>query len=562
MISRARIAGVLAVLLLAYLVMIGRLGYLQIVRHEFFKNKVENQVRKTFPLQSRRGSIYDRNGLLLATTVETYSVYVDCQVIKDKPKLTQVLSLSLKIPATPLAEKLKAERAFVLVKRNISNQEYVDLSEQKLRGVYFIQSQKRVYLRDYLASQVIGFVDQDLRGQGGVEYSFDRYLQGIPGKLVIESDALGKEIYSGNRILSEPRHGDDLELTIDEFIQYITQKELQAAYQKLHADRATAVVLSVDTGEVLALVSLPGYNPNTYWEFSNIARGNSAVQDLYEPGSVFKLFTMACALEKNLVSLNETYVNGNDFEYGGRHIRESHQLKDPLKVRTMREIIIDSLNIGAAHLAIKIGKNRFYEYIRSAGFWGKTEIELPAEGCVQINAPKNWSESDEAIIGFGHTIAATPLQVACAVNAIAHDGVYVYPKIVRAIMDQQGHVLKDYTKQIRPRRTIDPEVARQLRLMMQDCVAQGTGALAQVEGYSIAGKTGTSQKVNPNGGGYIPNEYISSFVGMIPGNRPKVLILVVIDNPRGVYYGGETAAPVFQKIAREVIRYLSIPPDM
>lgn len=538
-----------------------RLYYLQVVKHGFFTDRVAAQIKRVVELAPRRGNIYDRNGLLLVTTVETYSVCLDGSQIARPQELAGVLGRILSIEPIHILRLIDPNKNFIWVKRKITDQETALVRAARLPGVYLIPEQRRVYLRDMLAAQVLGFVDIDNNGLSGIEYSYDKLLQGIAGKLIIDKDLTGKEIYSSNRVIKEPKGGNQLELTIDEFLQYIARKELKKAVLRYQAAGGSVVMLDVRTGEVLAMLSYPDFNPNYFQRYPRLAWRNDAVQAVYEPGSVFKLITVSGALDSGVISTNYTFVNGNYFEHGGRVIREAHLIKEPQRTRDLRELLVESLNIGAAKLGLKIGKNNLAKYINNYNFGRRSGIQLPGESPGIVKPVEQWSESDSAIIPFGHSIAVTPLQMAAAVAAIANNGVYIKPTIIRRILDAEGRQLKDYTDNARGRRVISEESALIVKEMIQGAVDEGTGYAARIYGYAVGGKTGTSQKIDPVNGGYLPGQYISSFAGILTVNDPRLVILVVIDTPRGQYYGGDVAAPVFKNIAEEAIRYLAIPPD-
>lgn len=560
--TKFRLRIILSLLLVLFGLLIGRLFYLQIVCHNFYQKKLIAQTRSSLTLPAIRGDIYDRNGLLLATTIDADSVYVYVPVIQDATGLAKALANILHLPESAVHSRISGEALYVLIKRRISDEESAALKAARLRGVYLVKDQRRVYLREALAAHCLGFVDIDNVGMGGIEYAYDRFLQGLPGKVILERDPSGREIYASNRILSSPQNGHHVQLTIDEFLQYIARKELKQGVQKTRANSGAVVIMDVRSGEVLALASYPDYDPNKYYLYSPTARCNTAVQTVYEPGSVFKLITMAAALNEGLVSPNEPYVNGNEFRWGGTTIREAHPLKEPYKTRRMADIIIESFNIGSSKLALELGKQRLYNYCERFQLGRRTNIGLPGESAGIVRKPEEWGPTDEAIIGFGQSIATTPLQMAAAIAVLARDGTYIRPTIVKRIYTRQGILLKDGLKNPDVRRVVKAETAQKMRSIMLEVVDKGTGLAARIPGYSIGGKTGTSQKPNPSGKGYLSGSYVGSFVGFIPNYKPRILILVTIDDPRGEYYGGAVAAPIFRNIAEETIRYLAIPPDM
>ena len=562
MLKLERLRGISLFLALLFLLVVGRLFYLQICKHQDYQALSQQQLWAEDTQPAKRGSIIDRNGILLAAAVGAKTAYLDCTEIKDPPAAAAQLAAALNLKPAAVYAKIKNQRYTIPLKRRLSEQEERDLKALNLRGVYFTDDQRRVYLRGNLAAHVLGFVNFDNQGAAGLEYLLDRYLQGIPGKLLFEKDVRGQELYLNNRIVVEPRDGDNIQLTIDEFLQYITRKYLAAALQETRADSGSALIMDTRSGQILALVSLPDYDPNQYFKYPADNLRNNAAGFNYEPGSVFKIITVAAALESGLATPNTTFINGNVFEHAKRQIRESHPLQDPDRPRYLKDILIESLNITSAKLALAIGKNRMQDFMRRFRLDQHSGI-LPGEEAGLLAPLDKVDAHSEAVYGFCQAFSVTPLQMLAAVNAIANDGVYVKPSLLQKIYDNQGNVLRDFTLRPEKQRVTSPQTARAIRLMLQETVQKGTAALAGIPGYSIGGKTGTSQKARPGGGGYYANDYISSFCGLVPGLKPRLTILVVIDNPRNrQHQGGYVAAPVFREIAREAVRYLAIPEDM
>lgn len=561
MIHRNRILSICFIFILLFGALFGRLIYLQTYKYTEFKQASKNQIRRTIVLPAKRGNITDRNGILLAATIDSSMVYIDCGLI-DKPDFAaEQLSKILNISKDTIYERIKNRNANSLLKRRISDEELDALKKLKLRALDIRHDQKRIYLREYLAANLLGFTDQENEGKSGIEQAQDRYLQGISGELIVERDPIGRELYVSERTLKEPKDGNNITLTIDEFLQYIARKYLSTAIQKEKADSGSVIIMDTRTGQILAMVSLPDYNPNRYFSYAPENLRNNAIQTVYEPGSVFKIITVATALDSGLVHSNTTIINGNSFELAKRTIRESHSLKDPERPRQIRDVIIESLNITSAKLALQIGKEKMYEYINRFQLHKQTQIGLYGESNSILKAVDKIEPIDLAVIGFGQGAAFTPLQIVSAINVIANNGIYVKPSIILKISDNKNNIIKDFSKGIEKKQVIKPQTAWEIRMMLQECVQKGTGQAAAIPGYSIGGKTGTSQKSKP-GGGYLPNSYVSSFVGIVPGNKPRLTILVVIDNPKKSYYGGDVAAPVFREITREAVRYLAIPEDI
>lgn len=561
MIQTAKIKFLILISLIIFLALLGRLFYLQIYLHSDFRQKALDKNLHTIELAAKRGNITDRNGTLLASTVDSYTAYVYRPQVRDIAETARQLASVLSLSVNDVSARISNPNyIFVLIKRQLSDAEAEKLRALKIPGVNLISEQKRVYLRGNLAANVLGYVDQENKGLGGIEGSMERYLQGIPGQLIVERDPFGREIHVGNRYLKEPQNGDHVTLTIDEFLQYIAHKYLAQTVKEERADGGSVIIMDSQNGQILAMVSLPDYDPNRYSEYPIINQRNNNISTVYDPGSVFKLITVAAGLDLGLVSENTPIVNGNYFQHAGATIRESHILPDPEKIRSVKDIIIESLNISAAKLALQIGKINMYAYLDKFRLRRKTGIQLAGESAGLIKAIEQVTPLDEAVYGYGHSLSVTPLQMLCAVNAIANDGIYVEPGIILRLHNNKHGLLKDYSQDIRRHPVIQAQTAQKLRLMMQECVQFGSGTAARLPGYSIGGKTGTSQK--NDGRTQLAGQYISSFAGIVPGNRPRLTILVTVDNPKKSYYGAVVAAPIFREIAREAVRYLAIPEDI
>jgi len=552
---------IVSVIIIGLVVIIaGRLFKLQILDADIYKKKLNAQRARTIPLSARRGNIYDKNHNLLATTRDSYSVYVLQREIKDDLRVARILSTVLDIPLERIMDKIKREVNFIWIERKIIDKAKISkIKKIKISGIHYLKEQKRYYLRGTTASHVLGYVDYDNKGKGGVELFYDDYLQGIDGKMIYDIDPKGNTLYSGSKIIQKPKNGYDLHLTIDEFIQYTCRKSLAKTYSENNADSASAIVMNVKTGAVLAMVSLPDYNPNYYYTYPMRSLRNSNIQTVYEPGSTFKIFTVAAALSSGVLTTDSKFQNGNILKYGGEIIREAHSIKHPNSLRYVRNIVIESLNIGAAKMAIKTGKETIDKYIKMFGFGSQTGIDLPGESGGLLRALDKWQKIDLATIAFGQGIAVTPIQLITAVSCIANDGKKSNPRVVDSIYNDNGELVKKITGL--STKIIDKNVSWEIRKMMRDVVNVGTGTNARVAGYDICGKTGTSQKAGKGQRGYVKGRYVSSFVGYFPLQDPLYSILVVVDNPKKkYYYGGTIAAPVFREIAEEIIRYFSIPP--
>ena len=539
-------------------VLLFRLFSLQVLHHDFYTQKLNSQIEKTVPLPASRGNIYDCNKVLLATTMDSYSIYVMNNEVSDQYQLARELSAIFGSPVANIYDLIKTESNFAWILRKVTDEHLIArVKKAKLKGVYLLLEQKRFYLNSKLGAHVIGYVNIDNKGQGGVELIYDDFLRGIDGKMIHSTDPQGKSIYANERIIQRSIDGYNLQLTIDEVIQYQTAKSLREAHKKFSADSSTAIVLDVKTGEIISMVSLPDFDCNLFFRYRPLDLRNNNVQTIYEPGSTFKLITVAAALASGVAKPSSTFSNGIKFDYGTKTIREAHIIRDPFGVRTVRDIIVESLNIGAAKLGIKIGRDIMQQYISKFGFGVKTGIDLPGESSGIVR--NDWRDIELATISFGQGIAVTPLQLVAAVAAIANDGEAVQPHVVKNIINSEGEVMKEIVP--KKKKVLGKDVSWELRKMMAEVVEGGTARNAAIKGYSIGGKTGTAQKVKANGIGYEDGVYVSSFVGIFPIENPQYAILVVIDNPKGrYYYGSSVAAPVFRKVADEIIRYKGLPP--
>ncbi|MFC1596110.1 peptidoglycan D,D-transpeptidase FtsI family protein [Candidatus Margulisiibacteriota bacterium] len=556
--ARNRLNFFLLLIGLCFLIIIGRLFWLQVIKHEVFSEKAHHQQQRTITLAARRGNIYDSKNELLATSISVKSLYAIPKIMTDKKRLSHKLSGILDVPASKIYKSINNKRYFVWLKRKLSPQQLAQVKKLKNPGLKLLNEEKRFYLYENLASHLLGFTNIDNQGLSGIELAYNKHLSGSPGKFVIQSDLFGREIFSHTRKVQEPKDGKKIYLTIHSFLQYVAERELERAVKKTSANSGCAIILDPYQGDILAMASYPYYNPNYYYKYPRKNRINKAVETVYEPGSTFKSITIAAALNERIVAPDTEIECPYAIKVGGRTISDSH--KHPTEIKTVTEILAESLNTGTAKIALKLGKSKLYQYIKGFGFGQLTGIRLPGESRGILRPENKWSKSDEGIIPFGHSIAVTPVQLISAIGALANNGILYQPNIIKYMESEDGSYLKGFpAKQVR--QIITPKIARQVREMMHKVTTEGTGFYARIYGYNVAGKTGTAQKVNPNGPGYLKHRYISSFVGFLPAKNPKAVILVVIDDPAyGRHSGSVSAAPAFKRIAEETIRYLSIPP--
>jgi len=556
--TKHRITFLLFLIFVGFSIIIFKLFKLQILDHDFLFKRAEQQQKRTLSLEGRRGNIYDQKGELLATSITVQSLYATPKIIKDKTSLSAKLSPILGISATNIKKKLNNDLLFVWLKRKLNKQETKKIQQLQHPGLNFLPEEKRFYVYDNLASTLLGFTGIDNKGLSGIEFFFNSHLQGKPGKFIMKSDPFGREIFFGKRQLQEPIVGKKLYLTIHNFLQYIAERELKKAIIQNSAKGGCIIILDPYSGDILAMASSPNYNPNYYFNYPIESRKNKTVEIVYEPGSTFKAITIASALNEKIITPKTKISCPDKLKFGGVVINDSHHHKTEEK--DIGEILAESLNVGTAKIGLLLGKSKLYKYIKLFGFGQKTGIELSGEASGIVRHPKNWTDSDSAIIPFGHGIAVTPIQLIMAIGAIANGGILYKPNLVKYIESENGKFLQKYPKK-QIRRVLRKKVSDKIKRMMIKVTTEGTGKFVKIYGYNVAGKTGTAQKVNPNGAGYLKNTYISSFVGFLPAQKPKAVILVVIDEPiYGKHYGSVCAAPAFKNIAEEAIRYLSIPP--
>jgi len=533
-----------------------RLVYLQIFRYGDFEQRALHQQQRTTEVAAKRGIIYDRAGRELAMSVAVDSVFA---VPADMPDLAGTISLVARITqADPreLLAKCKAARTFCWVARKADAETADRIRSMNLRGIYFQKESKRFYPKRDLAAQVLGYVGMDDEGLSGIERANDDQLRGKPGRMLISVDARRKWFGS---VEKQPDPGENVVLTIDEKIQYIAERELEAAMQQTHAESGTIVVQNPHTGEILALANRPTFNPNLAREITPQKLKDHAVSDVYEPGSTFKLVTIAAALEEKLTRPDELFdCQMGSIVINGMRIRDSK----PHGVLSVAGVLAESSDVGAIKIALRLGEERFYRYIRAFGFGQQTGIELPGETRGLSKPLNRWSKVSIGAISMGQEIGVTPLQLTALVSTIANDGVWVAPRIIAGTTEPQG---TPQTVAFRPgvqRRVISPLTAAQMKQMMQGVVLHGTGKKAILEGYSSAGKTGTAQKVDPATRTYSRTKYVASFAGFAPINDPAVTVAVILDSAVGLHQGGQVSAPVFQRVTQQVLEYLHTPHDV
>jgi cell division protein FtsI (penicillin-binding protein 3) len=557
-IANKRLYILLGFLLFWFLVICGRLVWLQIINYGDYTQRAAKQQQRSIEVSPVRGNIYDRRGNELAMTVNVDSVFAVPSEIPDVHSTAQVLGRVLKADSSELEGRMRASHAFAWIARKIDNSTSARVRALNLKGIYFQKESKRFYPKGELAAQVLGYVGLDDDGLGGVEREFQSKLTGKPGKMLITMDNRRRWL---GRVEKQPDPGENVVLTIDEKIQYIVERELARAIDDTHAEAGTVIVENPHTGEVLALANWPTFNPNIFNKVNPQALKNRSVSDVYEPGSTFKLVTLAAALEEKITNPDEVIdCQMGSIVLNGLRIHD-HKAYGGL---TVTQVLEKSSDVGAIKLALRLGEERFDRYIRAFGFGTQTRIELPGETRGLTKPVSRWSKVSIGAISMGQEIGVSPVQLASMVSTIANDGLYVAPRIVAGTTAPRSTPQLIAFHPPMGRRVISPLTAAQMKHMMEGVVLRGTGKKAILDGYSSAGKTGTAQKIDASGR-YSHRQHIASFAGFAPVNDPAVTVLVVLDSPAGGYPhdgGGEAAAPVFARIAQQVLAYMNVPHDV
>ena len=553
--TRLRIITLMAILSASMLILVGQLFRWQVLEHRAFLALAEKEHQAEAVIRPHRGAIYDRNGFLLAADTFQYEVSASPTMISDPYATADRLFPLLGMSRAETLAALTSDAPWVPLSRGVPQPSGEIILKWDITGIQVEPRARRVYPENTLAAHVVGFVNDNDKGFYGVEGYYDPMLHGVSGLRQGERDPFGYSIPIGPGQYVPPRDGKSLTLTIDRTAQYAVEKELADAVARYQAESGTVVVLDPETGAILAMASWPTYDPNHFAEADSKLYPDPAVSQQYEPGSVFKIITLAAGLDSGAITPDTTIYDGGVIEVGGRTIydwdRQPHGTVD------MTTVLAKSLNVGASQVAVMLGKERFYTYVRRFGFGRITEVDLDSEGPGMLKTPgdPDWHESDLGTNSFGQGIAVTPLQMAMAVAAVANDGLLMKPYVVQQIGEG------DRTLWVQPtvvRRTVQAQTARTLTAVLATAVEQET-ELAQVPGYRVAGKTGTAQIPVP--GGYHPTLTVASFVGYLPADDPAFVILVVINKPQVSPWGGQVAAPVFAHIAQQLVTLLDVPPD-
>lgn len=559
---RRRIACLFFGAIAVFFLLLLRLAYLQFALGSELQLKAEQLRMREVPIAAKRGTIYDRNHKKLAVSISTDSIYALPPEVKYSGKAEEIakqLAPILEISEEKLIEKITANRSFEWLKRKVNFENAQKIRELDLPGIKIVEESQRFYPKDTLAAHVLGFAGIDNQGLEGIEITHDADLKGIPGNIVVEYDARGRELPQAIHKYNPPVDGYSMVLTIDETIQYFAERELDKVMASTSKPKsATIIIMQPKTGEILALANRPAYDSNNYGDFDAQIWRNAAVSNTYEPGSTFKIITTAAALEEGVVTPEDRFYDPGYYEVGGHRIK-CWRSYNPHGSESFREVMQNSCNPGFVEVGLRLEnkeKGIFYKYIKAFGIGVKTGIELPGEASGIMINEKDLKPINIGTISIGQGIAVTPVQLITAVSAVANGGVLMEPQIVREVLDSDNKVVKSF--QPKPvRRVISEQTAEIERDLLESVVSQGTGRNGYIPGYRVGGKTGTAQKPGP--GGYQPGKYVASFMGIAPINNPEIVALVIIDEPQGYpNQGGQIAAPVFKAVAEDTLRYLGV----
>jgi cell division protein FtsI (penicillin-binding protein 3) len=544
---------VLAVVWMAAVV--GRLTYLQLFSYSEYLAKAQRQQERIFEISPKRGTIYDRKGRELAVSLPMDSAFGDPAEITDVEMVGRLLSRVLNVPAEDLETKIREAHTPVRLARKLSPDVVQRISDMNLKGVFFQKENRRVYPQRELAASVLGYVDVDEKGIGGIEQSLDKEIRGRPGRMMVMADGR-RRWYDRTESAADP--GASVTLSIDETIQYIAEKELAAAIAQTQAKAGTVLVQDPNTGELLAVANWPTFDPSDAGSYPAQARGDRAVSAAYEPGSTFKVLTLTGAIENGVANPDEMVdCQMGQILVAGRLIHDWKKFG----VMSVREILEHSSDVGAIKLALRLGGPKFYDMARAFGIGQDTGIELPGENRGLLRPVENWSASSIGSLAMGQEVSVTPIQIVSAISAIANGGTLYRPRVVREIRETESGAELQHPD-ADPQEATDARTAATMRELMEGVVLEGTGKPARLDGYTAAGKSGTAQKIDPATGRYSATQYNSSFVGFAPVNNPAITILVVLDSPVGPHHGGEVGGPVFKRVAEQALTYLGVPHDV
>ena len=578
--SKKRLVIVMVLACSLFLCLIFRIGYLQLIKGEWLSTKAAEQQTREIPIEAKRGTIYDTNMKELAVSVTKYTVWCKPVEVKDAKKTSEQLSKILDEDYDDIYKKVnKKKMALVKVKRWIDDKTANKVTKAGLSGIWVAEDNQRYYPYGNFASYVLGHTSSDSSGVAGIELKYDGVLKGTAGKLVVSTDAAGKEIPQGSEQYYEPTTGNGLVLTIDEVIQHYCEKAAQKAYEENNATKVTIIAMDPKTGDINAMVKKPDYNPNTptkaiypYYEkileeckdddkktmaaYSNMWR-NTAISDTYEPGSTFKLITSSAGLEEGVVKQNDKFTCNGSVTVEGSKIKCWRSYR-PHGAETFKQGVQNSCNPVFVEVGRRLGVSKMYNYIDAFGLNKKTNIDLPGEAGSILYKEKDVGPVELATISFGQSISVTPIQLITSVCSIVNDGNRMQPRLVKAYTDNKGNITKGLDP-VKVKQVISKETSAQMREIMESVVTDGGGKIAYLPGYRLGGKTGTAQKVI--NGTYAQGHYVCSFVGMAPADDPQIVVLAIVDEPTGVMaFGSTTAGPIIKEVMSNTLKYLDVEP--
>ncbi len=551
-ILRARHLSVFFAFLLFLFLIAARLIFLQVISFPFYEGIAKDQHTISIPLEPKRGAIFDANMRILAVNLKVESVFANPREAENKAGAARHLASILDLKTDYVLARLERDKGFVWIKRKVTKGQADAVRLAKIKGVGLIKESKRFYPNGSSACHILGVTNVDNEGLEGLELVYNKYLKGQEGWLVSTQDGRRRALKSYQSDYMPPRDGFSLVLTVDDVIQHIAERELEAIYKKYNAKGASIIVMNPKNGDVLAMANYPNYDLNDFKARPLDSARNRAICDFFEPGSVFKVVAASAAIEEKAVKLDDRFFCENgEYKVGSRTLHDHR----PHGTLTFRDVIVLSSNIGTVKVAARFGAGKMSDYISRFGFRERTGIDLPGE-VLGMNRPvSRWSKTSMLAVPMGQEVTATAIQLARAISVIANGGYLVKPHLIKEVIDTDGHTVKSFE---RPpaKRVISSDTAYKMREILTGVVEEGTGKKARVDGYKAGGKTGTAQKVEP-AGVYSHSRFVGSFIGFAPSDNPKLAIAVCVDEPHPVYYGGEVAAPVFGKVAEAALKYLN-----
>lgn len=547
-------------LVLIFLTILFQVVQLSVFHHSTLIRLADKQHRLVVEIPPLRGAIVDRHGQAFATNLKTPSIYAVPRLLQaeEKEPLTQELVNILSLPSSRVRELLNRNKAFVWIKRRVGAEEAGKIEKLGHPALGILYEPKRFYPYGQLLANVIGFTDVDTRGIEGVERLADSELGGKSGKRFTRRDALGREVKAFEERVIPALDGHRVVLTIDRYLQFVTERALDRSYRQWKAKGAMAVLMNPQTGEILALASRPTFDPNSPGNYPSESYRNRAITDMFEPGSVFKIVTLTGLLGERKVRMTEKIdCEGGEWQYGRKALHDVHGYG----LLPFPEVIIKSSNIGTAKLAQRLGNEGLYRYVKIFGFGEKAGVDLDGEASGFIRRPQEWSKTSPYAIPIGQEVMVTALQLARAISYIANGGLLVRPYVIDRIEDVHGITLRDHLRAPEEKPQLEPAKVEVLKEILWRVTEQGTGKNARVKGIPVAGKTGTGQKILPSGKGYSHSNFTGSFIGFAPADHPLLSMAVVIDDPRGAYYGGTVAAPVFAEVMEAALIHVGYTPN-